>query len=178
MQATKKETINDILEQETKNYNYLNKDTIKLIFDLVTLKLRVKLANLNEQDKKEAQTILATGDLKVRPEIFRFINEHQRLLQMMFPIWLGNPENVARNLPLEKNIFDYGIYDEASQVYLEKIYSIVYRTNIKVVAGDDKQIQPTSYFSSIQEYDMDGPYEFNYTTNVAKSLLEKAKALS
>ena len=35
----------------------------------------------------------------------------------MFPCWLLSPENVSTILPLEKNMFDIVLFDEASQVF-------------------------------------------------------------
>ncbi|MBQ3621830.1 hypothetical protein II941_03540 [bacterium] len=62
---------------------------------------------------------------------------------------------------------------------LEKIYPIVYRTKIKVVAGDDKQLQPSTYFMSIEDIDADEAYDQSQNfSDIAGSLLEKAISLS
>jgi superfamily I DNA and/or RNA helicase len=74
-------------------------------------------------------------------------------------------------IPLIEEEFYYGIFDEASQMSIERSYPLVYRSKIKVVSGDDKQLKPSSFFmskSSAEDFDFD---DFD----AAESLLERAK---
>lgn len=64
----------------------------------------------------------------------------------LFPCWLLSPENVSTLLPLEKNMFDIVLFDEASQVFIENTIPTIYRGNRVVVAGDAKQLRPTATF--------------------------------
>ena len=64
----------------------------------------------------------------------------------LFPCWLLSPENVSNLLPLEKNIFDLVIFDEASQVFIESTIPSIYRGKNIVVAGDSKQLRPSTVF--------------------------------
>jgi len=64
----------------------------------------------------------------------------------LFPCWLLSPENVSCLLPLEKNLFDIVIFDEASQVFIESTIPTIYRGKSIVVAGDDKQLRPSATF--------------------------------
>jgi hypothetical protein len=50
-------------------------------------------------------------------------------------------------------IFDTVIYDEASQMPVEYALPTLFRSKIVVVSGDDKQMPPTSFFSSKVESD-------------------------
>lgn len=59
-------------------------------------------------------------------------------------IWLMTPEVVAELLPLKKDLFDIVIFDEASQLYVERSLPAIYRGNKIVVAGDQKQLRPSS----------------------------------
>jgi superfamily I DNA and/or RNA helicase len=43
---------------------------------------------------------------------------------------------------LEPNLFDVGIFDEASQMFLEKAFPILYRCKYAIISGDDKQLKP------------------------------------
>lgn len=49
--------------------------------------------------------------------------------------------------PLTPGLFDLVIFDEASQCPIEQALPIVYRGKRVVVAGDEKQLPPTSFFS-------------------------------
>ena len=64
----------------------------------------------------------------------------------LFPCWLLSPENVSAILPLEKNLFDIVIFDEASQVFIESTIPTIYRGKNIVVAGDSKQLRPSATF--------------------------------
>ena len=64
----------------------------------------------------------------------------------LFPCWLLSPENVSTILPLQKNMFDVVLFDEASQVFIENTIPSIFRGNRIVVAGDAKQLRPTTTF--------------------------------
>ena len=64
----------------------------------------------------------------------------------LFPCWLLSPENVSSLLPLKKNMFDLVLFDEASQVFIECTIPAIYRGKNIVVAGDSKQLRPSSTF--------------------------------
>ena len=64
----------------------------------------------------------------------------------LFPCWLLSPENVSSILPLTKNLFDVVIFDEASQVFIENTLPSIYRGKNIVVAGDAKQLRPSTTF--------------------------------
>jgi len=64
----------------------------------------------------------------------------------LFPCWLLSPENVSSILPLTKNLFDVVIFDEASQVFIESTIPTIYRGKNIVVAGDAKQLRPSTTF--------------------------------
>lgn len=94
----------------------------------------------------------------------------------LFPCWLLSPENVSTILPLTKNLFDVVLFDEASQVFIENTLPSIYRGSRIVVAGDAKQLRPTTtfmkrYMGAGVDDDMD------YTTQAAlevESLLDLA----
>ncbi len=94
----------------------------------------------------------------------------------LFPCWLLSPENVSTILPLKRNLFDVVLFDEASQVFIENTIPSIYRGNRIVVAGDAKQLRPTTtfmkrYMGAGVEDDLD------YTTQAAlevESLLDLA----
>ncbi len=94
----------------------------------------------------------------------------------LFPCWLLSPENVSNILPLKRNLFDVVLFDEASQVFIENTIPTIYRGNRIVVAGDAKQLRPTTTF--MKRY-MGGNIEedMDYSTQAAlevESLLDLA----
>ena len=67
-------------------------------------------------------------------------------LLTLYPCWLLSPENVSSILPLRKNMFDLVLFDEASQVFIENTVPSIIRGKNVVVAGDAKQLRPTTTF--------------------------------
>lgn len=69
-------------------------------------------------------------------------------LLKMRPCWLVNPSVAAQIFPLTQNLFDYVIFDEASQCPLEQAVPAIYRGQTLIVSGDERQLPPTSFFST------------------------------
>ncbi|UCZ85726.1 AAA domain-containing protein [Pseudomonas sp. L5B5] len=74
-------------------------------------------------------------------------------LMNLRPIWLMNPDVASRVLPLKAGLFDTVIYDEASQMPVEFALPTLFRGQVTVVSGDEKQMPPTAFFSSRVESD-------------------------
>jgi len=62
--------------------------------------------------------------------------------------WLMSPLSISQILPLEPELFDVIIFDEASQVRVEDAIPSIYRASTMIVVGDNKQMPPTVFFSS------------------------------
>jgi len=69
------------------------------------------------------------------------------------PVWLMNPDVASRLLPLKRALFDVVIFDEASQMPVEYALPSLYRSRAMIVSGDEKQMPPTSFFTSRVESD-------------------------
>lgn len=151
------------------NYNKYNKDLIKLVDDYNTLvnntdrfkdNSRYIYSNIISkiQSKKyyAKKTELTYKDLTLeinkkrkRLSLRQFVHQfkNKELFEIM-PCWLMTPEMVSSILPLVKDLFDVVIFDEASQIYIENSLPAIYRGKKIIVAGDDKQLKPTSTFES------------------------------
>ena len=78
--------------------------------------------------------------------IRKFMSEYEDLMLDLYPCFLMSPETASQILPLEKDMFDLVLFDEASQVFIENTLPIMYRAKNVVVAGDSKQLRPSSTF--------------------------------
>ncbi|MBN3830763.1 AAA domain-containing protein [Burkholderia sp. Ac-20344] len=74
-------------------------------------------------------------------------------LMALRPVWLMNPDVASRVLPLKSGLFDSVVYDEASQMPVEYAIPTLFRGNLSIVSGDEKQMPPTAFFSSRAESD-------------------------
>lgn len=111
--------------------------------------------------------------------IRRMIEFFSEYLFRLFPCWLLSPQTVSTIFPLEKNMFDLVVFDEASQMFVENALPTIYRGNHIVVAGDNKQLRPSSGF--VRRYQADDSFDYNVDlpTQAAlevESLLDLASA--
>lgn len=100
-------------------------------------------------------------------------------LLKLIPCWLCTPEAVSAIFPLQQNLFDLVIFDEASQCPVENAIPSLYRAKQVVVAGDEKQLPPTSFFRAVAddgEEEEDNEVYVDRLDTQAKSLLEWSKA--
>ena len=104
------------------------------------------LADIKSPDEWEDITRLS-GPRAIRIREF-FRQGRERGLLTLRPVWMMTPEVASQLLPLEKSLFDVVILDEASQMPVEFAVPSLYRARTVVVSGDDKQMPPSSFFSS------------------------------
>lgn len=69
------------------------------------------------------------------------------------PCWAMSPLVVSQVLPSDNQYFDVVIFDEASQVTPADAIPSIMRGRSVVVAGDDRQLPPTSFFMATQPED-------------------------
>ncbi len=85
-------------------------------------------------------------DLKNRKNITKniktFIYDNWNNLETLFPVVLATPENVSNHIPLEHEMFDTLIIDEASQMFLERAFPAIFRSKQIIVIGDKNQLRP------------------------------------
>ncbi|MBL0053808.1 MAG: DUF4011 domain-containing protein [Bacteroidetes bacterium] len=70
------------------------------------------------------------------------------IIRELKPVWLMSPLSVSDTLPLQQNLFDVVIFDEASQITLEEGVPPLYRAMQTIIVGDEMQMPPTNFFSS------------------------------
>jgi len=103
-------------------------------------------------ESKRCGEIAKIIDNRRKWSLNKFIGKYSYELFKGVKIWLLTPEVVSEILPLEIGLFDMLIFDEASQMYVEKGIPSIYRAKKVVVAGDHKQLRPSSLGSGRMEY--------------------------
>ncbi len=106
----------------------------------------------------------------------QFIKKHADIVKILFPIIISTPETELRSWT--RNEFDYAILDESSQIFLEKGIPVLYLAKIKILAGDDQQMQPTRWFAAKVEGksnfgDIESLLDFATAKGVYSILLDK-----
>ena len=120
----------------------------------VSLTTRLELELDQDLQAERRRFVAARQDLErelAKSQRFRSIRELMAgpaglLIRDLKPIWLMSPLSVADILPLEPDMFDVVIFDEASQVPVEEAAPTLFRAPQAIVVGDEKQLPPTNFF--------------------------------
>ncbi|MCR9160832.1 MAG: AAA domain-containing protein [Nannocystaceae bacterium] len=118
------------------------------------------------------------GKQRRRWPLRKTLREFEWPLRHLARAWLLSPEVAAEVLPLERGCFDLAIFDEASQLPLERALPVLYRSKRIVIAGDEQQMPPSRFFErGLEDEDVDEDGETIEDARAALSLLEQAKKI-
>ncbi len=123
---------------------------------------RVGLTNRSASELSEEETVLRDQYKKGRRVLEHEFGKSMRykairdlaaaesgvVVRDLKPVWLMSPLSVADTLPLDAELFDVVIFDEASQVTLESAAPTLFRAPQVIIVGDEMQLPPTSFFVS------------------------------
>lgn len=145
----------------------------KLVYDKVKYNC-VNAINVIKQSESFTDMNHNIMSDKRKPNISRFMTKYFDELKNGVKVWLMTPEVVSEVFPLFESYFDLAIFDEASQLYVEKSLPAIFRAKKVVIAGDSKQLRPSSLGSGRLEYDFDEYSEDNIALE-EESLLDVAR---
>lgn len=121
----------------------LNIDLEKLKLQLIKLKFRQRLIQTLQNNN-------LTDDLEQFGKMLHWTNSKIVLKRMneinfsniinLFPFWTAEIRNLGQLFPLEHNLFDLIIVDEASQVNLAEVLPVFYRGKNICIVGDHNQL--------------------------------------
>lgn len=162
-EASNEEIYNFILYNAVQNFEKNNPDVLNYInnFDIIRANIRKSIVEKKELTKELAYLVLLENTSKLngnnklnkieemcnrkrKMSVNKFMDKYKFEIMDSISIWLMTPEVVSDILPFEKKMFDIVIFDEASQLYVEKAIPAIYRAKKVVVAGDQKQLKPSS----------------------------------
>lgn len=137
-QITRKEIIaqylSSIIEDNIKN-------------NVSQVKVYRKLQELQRAFKKSKKAFKTFDKLKNDPTNFETILN-------IVPIWIMDLDDASRLIPLVANLFDYVVFDEASQCNIAYTIPSMYRAKKAIFVGDPEQMRDsTVMFKSNQSFD-------------------------
>ncbi|AXV04978.1 DNA helicase related protein [Euzebya pacifica] len=127
------------------------------------------------QSSASTQTIRTEAQKRRRHMPVRTLLERcQEIILKLRPCLMMSPLSVSQFLPAQPGMFDVVIFDEASQVTPADAINCIYRGQQLIVAGDDRQLPPTSFFSTVgtdgdDGYQADQLDEFESVLGLVKS---------
>lgn len=111
------------------------------------VKIYRKLQELQRAFKKSKKAFKTFDKLKNDPTNFETILN-------LVPIWIMDLDDASRLIPLVPNLFDYVVFDEASQCNIAYTIPAMYRAKKAVFVGDPEQMRDsTVMFKSNQAFD-------------------------
>ena len=103
---------------------------------------------------KEMQKLIALSNVFQTNEKSLINKQLQNLnakpLTHFLPVWLVKIDEIATSLPLQKDLFDIAIVDEATQCDIASCLPVFQRAKKIVVAGDTNQLRHISFLSKTQ----------------------------
>jgi very-short-patch-repair endonuclease len=76
----------------------------------------------------------------------KLLSETKNLAMKLKPCFLMSPLSVAQYLPVDGDLFDMVVFDEASQMTVWDAVGVIARGKQLIVVGDPKQLPPTNFF--------------------------------
>ncbi len=120
---------------------------------------RVRTANTSLRAGPSSEIAVLRYELQKKKRIKplrRLFAEIPQVLQALKPCFLMSPLSVSTYLKPGAFTFDVVVFDEASQLLTAEAVPSILRASQVVVAGDPKQLPPTSFFeSSLSEDELD-----------------------
>lgn len=139
-----------------KNFKMLDEAQIAMAKDRILSKLSSEAKSAIEEYPDEINYLNKLDKLKKIPSIRKIIRDIPNVFLALKPCLMMSPTTVAQFIDPNIYHFDVIIFDEASQLTVEDCIGSIIRADNIVVAGDTKQLPPTSFFQTMSdsvEYD-------------------------
>lgn len=173
-----------ITKVSSEEYEEIRRSYKELIREKRDVARRLLVRNITEQVRKRQQELpKAAKELQYQVGKKRQVWPLRKLVRHfsqsglldLMPVWLTAPETLSSIFPLKKDLFDLVIFDEASQCTVENGLPSVYRGRQVIVAGDEKQLPPSTHFRGMVS--ADDEEEPDYEMEESESLLNLAKRI-
>ena len=130
---------------------------------------------LSDHPEQEALVRVEVGKSRRHRSLRDLLPRASQTLTAIKPCWAMSPLVVASILPAGR-WFDVVIFDEASQIPPAQAVSAISRATQVVVAGDERQLPPTSFFTAAIEQDAVADPGDDSLTEGSESILDVLSA--
>jgi very-short-patch-repair endonuclease len=110
------------------------------------------VAAMNKYPEQESIIRSEAAKSRRHKPLRKIFTEAADVLTAVCPCWMASPLSVCQLIGAT-GIFDYVIFDEASQILPEDAIPSILRGKHVIVAGDNKQLPPTTFFAAADEDD-------------------------
>jgi len=184
------ELFNELIFEHINQFESKNRDLLRDVdnFDSIIRTLSVAIEKKQNLSRQRLKLLLSEGihnivvskrhgeilralESKRKWSVNKFIKKFDFELFKSVKIWLLTPEVVSEIIPLQTGIFDLVVFDEASQMYVEKGIPSILRAKKVIIAGDHKQLRPSNLGAGRIEMDLD---ELPEDTEITAALEEES----
>ena len=153
-------------------YNHLTYEGEELwpLFEEMNQVIKDLDTEVGSYSKKKIAENIRNNSKKYRRDISLFydaldtssFSEYKRILEnvnqenilKVFPIWLANLSDLNSVLPLQQDIFDLVIIDEATQCDIASALPALFRAKQAVITGDPNQLRHYSFVSKAKQFEL------------------------
>ncbi len=125
-------------------------DALSDLLQIPSRKLTVEQKDKKTQLRKGRSLLVKEfGKTRSHPTIRELLeSEAKEWIYTLLPIWMVNPAQVGDFFPLETELFDLALFDEATQIPLGSAIGSLQRARRALVLGDEHQMSPSSFFKA------------------------------
>ncbi|RLD73502.1 MAG: hypothetical protein DRJ10_17760 [Bacteroidetes bacterium] len=138
----------DIIKQLDKALKLENKETVNFIEQVYNEQVFKALQEYRTDFKILLKALRARHGSR-QEDLFDEINFN--LILKTFPIWLVKMSDIYKVLPLQNELFDIAIIDEATQCDVASTLPIIQRAKRVVFTGDPNQLRHVSFLSTVRQ---------------------------
>ncbi len=140
--------------EEVQDYHDSIERYLSLTRELLQYRIRENIQKVvNETRGQLKQLLKAVSSVKSSRQETFFAKIDFREVFKAFPLWLVNQSDIGRVLPLEREMFDIALIDEATQCDTASSFPILQRARRAVVFGDPHQLRHISFLSRNRQHD-------------------------
>ncbi|MFA6627782.1 MAG: AAA domain-containing protein [Bacilli bacterium] len=143
---------------------------------IVTQKLMEKSSESLQLSKRSKEFIRFMNKEKRKLSVSKFSSKYFHELFSSVQIWLLTPEVVSELLPMIDGMFDLVIFDEASQIYVERALPAISRGKKILITGDHMQLRPSSLGSGRTSVEVEDDDLYESAVLDEESLLDLARS--
>lgn len=160
-------------ENAVENFKELDKKYTMYNRDVLKYRLYMNMPHNEDYATKGSELSIlykAINSKRLKMSIRRLLSEIPNVLPKVCPCILMSPQSAAQYITMDYPLFDVVLFDESSQITTSKAIGALGRAKTAVIAGDDKQLPPTSFFQKMIDDD-------DEDTIVVDSFLEECLSL-
>jgi superfamily II DNA or RNA helicase/very-short-patch-repair endonuclease len=144
----------DEMERYVEEFRQLDQEQQELAKIEVQHEVTKRRPSLNLEHASSSEQVLVrreTEKQRRHKPLRELFDEAGSFITQLTPCFMMSPLSVAQYLKTDSIEFDTVVFDEASQIMPQDAVSSLIRADQAIIAGDTKQLPPTSFFQSDTE---------------------------